>query len=212
GANEQMMVGLLHHRLGDERRRSNTLQRRNTAGSLLWSVHATGIELDDSVGVRQASIANARVFGVPFDDVHAGDHGIKRIGAAIQQSKRLFDARPIAAVLESVTVAGCDDHRPYRVALDRRSLGKDTLASETNGNARESTGANEVSPTDISHRNCLPSKGEVRGTSYNAWRRCSTTWPQAAACAAASSMALPPRSNGEAGNTPSAGWWCGDNM
>src|SRR5262245_10274095 len=38
GSNEQMMVSLVHHRLGNERRRSNTLQRRNTAGPLLRSV------------------------------------------------------------------------------------------------------------------------------------------------------------------------------
>src|SRR6476620_10798485 len=148
-----MMVGLLHHGLGDERRRSYALQRRNTASLLLRSVHAARIELDDSVGVRQASVADARVLGVPFDDIDAGDDSIERIGAGNQQPKRLFDTGALAAVLEPVAVARSDDDWSCRIDLDRGCLGVDALASQTCSNAGESTCANEVSPTDISHRN-----------------------------------------------------------
>jgi hypothetical protein len=81
-------------------------------------VHATGIELDNTVGVRETPVTNARVFRVALNDVDACDDGVKRIGAADQKAKRLFDARTSAPIFEVVPVARCDDDRPHSVALD----------------------------------------------------------------------------------------------
>jgi hypothetical protein len=81
-------------------------------------VHATGIELDNAVGVWETPVTNTRVFWVAFNDGDACDDGVKRIGAADQKAKRLFDACTITSILEAVPVARCDDDRPGRVTLD----------------------------------------------------------------------------------------------
>jgi hypothetical protein len=76
-------------------------------------VHAAGIQLHDTVSVRQTPKADARVFRIPFHDIDACDHGVERVGAADEQSKGLFDARSITAVLEPVPVARRNDDGSY---------------------------------------------------------------------------------------------------
>ena len=104
-ANEQMMIGMLHHRLRNERRRANTFQCSDTTGALLRAVHTAGVELDDTISVRQATKAHARVFRISLHDIDACDHGVEGIGSADEKSKGLFDTRSIAAVLEPIAVA-----------------------------------------------------------------------------------------------------------
>jgi hypothetical protein len=99
-------------------------------------MHATGIELDHAIGVREPPVPDARVFRVTFNDVDARDDGVKRIGAADQKAKRLFDARPIAPVFEAVPVAGCDDDRLQRVGLDGGRLGEEPITGQTRSNTR----------------------------------------------------------------------------
>jgi hypothetical protein len=81
-------------------------------------MHATGIELDHTVGVRETAVTDARVLWIAFNDVDACDDGVKWIGAADQKAKRLFDACAIAPILVAVPVAGCDDDRPRRAIPD----------------------------------------------------------------------------------------------
>src|SRR4029079_17172651 len=106
------MVRMIHHRLGHERRSANAFQRRDAACALLWTVHAARIELHNAVGVRQAAITDAVVFGIALHDVYACDERIEHVGAAGQESKGLFTARRGTAVLETVAVGRGDDDRP----------------------------------------------------------------------------------------------------
>src|SRR5437763_554846 len=107
------MVCVLHHRFGHERRGANTFKGRDTACTLLWTVHAARIELNDPVGVRQAAITDAVVFWIALYDVHACNEGVEHVGAARQKSKGFFNAGRRASVLEAVAVARRDDDRPH---------------------------------------------------------------------------------------------------
>jgi hypothetical protein len=129
-------------------------------------MHATGIELDDTVGVRETPVTNARVFRVALDDVDACDDGVKRIGGADQKAKRLFDARTSAPISEAVPVVRCDDDRLHSAALDGGWLGQEPIAGQTRSNTRKRTGSNEVSPTDTSHPISSSSKRAVLASDH----------------------------------------------
>ena len=79
-ADEQVVIGLVHHRLGHQRRGAHALEAGHAAGALLGPVHAAGVELHDAVGVGQAAVADAGLLGVELDDVHAGDHRVEHVG------------------------------------------------------------------------------------------------------------------------------------
>ena len=48
GADEQMMIGLIHHGFRDERRRTKAFECGHASGLLLRAVHAAGIQQDDA--------------------------------------------------------------------------------------------------------------------------------------------------------------------
>jgi hypothetical protein len=108
--------------------------------------------LDNTVGVRETAVTDARVFWVAFNDVDACDDGVNWIGAAGQKAKRFFDACTIAPILEAVPVARGNDDRPRRAILDGGRLGQDPIAGQTRPNTRNRTSPDEVSPSDTSHR------------------------------------------------------------
>ncbi len=56
-------------------------QARHRAGEVCGAVHAARIQLDHAVFVGQAAVTDGVVCGVFFDDVHAGDYGVERVGA-----------------------------------------------------------------------------------------------------------------------------------
>ncbi len=108
-AHQQVMVGLLHHRLGDERRCAHALERRHGAGLPLRAMYAGSVELHDAVGVGQAAIAHAVVLGIELHDVDAGDERVEHVGTLGEHGVGLLHASDRAAVLEAIAV-GRGDH------------------------------------------------------------------------------------------------------
>ena len=72
-AHQQVVVGVVEHRLRHPRGRAHALERGDAAGALQRAVHAAGVELDDAVGVRQPAVADVHLRRVELDDVDAGD-------------------------------------------------------------------------------------------------------------------------------------------
>ena len=131
GADQQVVVGVLHHRLRDQRGRAHALERGHPAGPLLRAVHAARVELDDAVGIGQAAVADARVLGIELDDVDAGDERVEHVAAAGDQPEGAGDAGLLAVVRVLVAVGRRDDDRPGpglqdgRRALDARRRDRD---------------------------------------------------------------------------------------
>ena len=110
-ADQQVMVGEIHHHLRHPGRRAHPFDFRDATGALLRPVHAAGVELHHSVGVRQTTVADTVVGRIELDDVDAGDQRVEDVGAADHLRERGLDAGLRAAVLELVAVAGRDDDR-----------------------------------------------------------------------------------------------------
>ena len=104
-ADEQVMVGVLHHRLGHERRRLTPSSAPTRARPLRRAVHARRVELHDAVGVRQPAVSDARVLGIELDDVDARDQRVEDVGAGHHLLEGGLDAGLRAAVPESMAVA-----------------------------------------------------------------------------------------------------------
>ena len=81
------MIGVLQHRVRDLGRRPHAFERRHAAGPTLRAVHAARIELHHALGVGQAAVSDARVLGIEFDDVDAGDERLEDVGAAVISRK-----------------------------------------------------------------------------------------------------------------------------
>ena len=90
------MIRVIHHRLGHERRRGDTLQATHGTGALAWSVHAARIELDHTFLVRKATQPNRLIFRVELLRVHAGEDRVERVSAGHDLVVGDFDAgRPV---------------------------------------------------------------------------------------------------------------------
>ena len=122
------MIGLIHHLLRDERRCAHAFDCRHASRALAWPVHAAGIELHDAVRIRQAAVADARLFGIELDDIDARDQCIEHVAPLRHHRKRLLDARHLTAVLELVAVCGGDHD------------GLDALLHDHGGRLRKSGG------------------------------------------------------------------------
>jgi len=112
------MVRLVHHRLCHVRRRTDPLERGDPAGAAFWTVHAAGVELDDTLGVGPAPVADARVLRVQLDDVDAGDQRIQHVVTSHDATKRQFDTGLGAPVTEPVSVGRRDDDWARCAAAD----------------------------------------------------------------------------------------------
>ncbi len=82
-ADQQVMVGLLEHRLGDERRRAHAFEGGDAAGALRRPVHAARVELHDAVGIRQPAVADAGVGRIELAEVDAGDQRVEHVAALV---------------------------------------------------------------------------------------------------------------------------------
>ena len=80
-ADQEVVIGDIHHLLRDLGRRSDALDGGDPSRALPGTVHAAGIELDDAVGVRQTAPADAVSVGIELDDVDAGDERVEHVGA-----------------------------------------------------------------------------------------------------------------------------------
>jgi hypothetical protein len=143
-----MMIGLLHDELRDGRRGPHAFERRHAAGALLGAVHARGIELHDTLGVRQSAVADAGVLRIELENVDAGDQRVEHVRAARDHGEGPFDRRLRAAVLVTVAVGGRDHDRLD--ALWRQHGGglREQRPRRGGGYTRGSGGSNEVAPIE----------------------------------------------------------------
>lgn len=159
---QQVMVGVLQHRLGHQRRRAHAFQRRHRARALAGAVHHGGVQRHHAVGVRQAAVADAVVLRVQLVEVDAGDDGVERVGAARHPRERGLNGRHRAAVAVLVAVAGGDHHRPRGGAhVDRGRAGQ--RSGKRRGHAGEGTGAHEIAPVDRVAHGMETGSGRRRG-------------------------------------------------
>ena len=99
------MIGGVHHRFGDEARHAHAFERRDPAGTLFRTVHHTGVELNDAVGVRDAPVAHAVLRRIKFEDVETSENGVQDVLAALDPEVSLLHRRSRAAVFEFIPVA-----------------------------------------------------------------------------------------------------------
>src|SRR5687767_14761993 len=78
-ADDQMMVSVLHHCFGNERRSAYAFERAHGARAFLWTMHHGRVELDDALRVWQAAVTDTVVEWIEFDDVDARDECIEHI-------------------------------------------------------------------------------------------------------------------------------------
>ena len=87
-----MVIGVVHHRLGHQRRRPHALEAGHRAGALLRAVHARGVELDDTVGVGEGAVADAGLERIELGNVDAGDERVENVLAFGDQPERPLTA------------------------------------------------------------------------------------------------------------------------
>ena len=90
-ADEQAVVGALHHDPGDGRGVHDVAERGDRAAAVGRAVHHGGVELDDAFLVGDAAVADGVVVGVGLDDRDAFDRGVERVGAGLDQLHGLLD-------------------------------------------------------------------------------------------------------------------------
>ena len=125
-AHQQVMVGVLHHRLRDQRRRAHALDAATAPARFIGPCMHERVELDDAVGVRQGAVADAGLERIELRDVHAGDERVEHVLALGDQPERTLHGVLRAAVLELEAGVVGDDHRAHR-ALDQ-DLGRRSRA------------------------------------------------------------------------------------
>ncbi len=86
------MIRVVHHRFGDERRSGDSLQRGDRACTARRTVHATGVQLDHAMLVRQPAQPHGLVIWVELLDVDTGDDRVERIRITDQHVVSPLDA------------------------------------------------------------------------------------------------------------------------
>src|SRR3990170_6157312 len=143
-----MMVGVFHHSLRHERRRADSFNCSDTSCTFLRPMHAAGVELHNTVGVRQAAVAHAGVLRIKFVDVDTRNQGVESIGPGRQTSERLLHARCSAAVPKAVSVPRGDHDRPDGTGPYGGGLAEDMLTSSSRCHASKDAGSHEVTSAD----------------------------------------------------------------
>ena len=109
--NQQVMVGDLEDLVGDVGGSPHSLDPRNPAGTPVRSVHAARVQLNHPVRVRAAAVADARVLGVEFDDVHSGNQALENVLALGHHAESAFHDDLVPAVFVAVPVPRGNHHR-----------------------------------------------------------------------------------------------------
>ena len=135
-ADEQAVVGPLHHQPGDGRGVHDVPERGDGAAAVGRAVHDGGVELDDALLVGDAAVADGVVGRVGLDDRDALDRRVERVGAGLDQLHRLLDG------LQAVGAG--DDHGPPRpdrprAARPRAAAAPRPAAAAADRNARRFT-------------------------------------------------------------------------
>ena len=127
------------------------------------SVHDAGVEFDHALFVRQPAVSDGSVLGIEFVDVDAGDDGIERIAA------RLEDLHGAGAGAQPVLAR---DHDRARTRLRRTaSCSGEQCRPRQHGTACESGFRWHRYPPScpISHSLCL---GHMRGDGSHSVGKC----------------------------------------
>ena len=112
GPDEQVVVGEFGHRLRDERRSADALERRDAPGPASGSVHAARIELDDAVRVGESAVSDPHLRRVVLGDVHARREGVEHILALDDAAEGALDGTLGSAVVEADPAEVGDDDGP----------------------------------------------------------------------------------------------------
>ncbi len=140
-ADEQHVVGVVHHRLRHERRGGDVLEAGHRAGPLRRPVHHARVELHDPFGVRQPAEPDRGVLGIELLDVDAGDDRVERIAAREEQ---------LAGLRDAPEAVGTRHHRRPTGRAETRAeprlepLGRRGRTGERSGGQRGGGGAEEV--------------------------------------------------------------------
>ncbi len=128
---QQVVVGHLHHRVGHERRRADTLESCDSVGPLLGAMHAARIELHHSVCVREPTVSNAGIGGIQLQDIHARNQAFENVFTLGNHPERSLDACLGAAVLVAVPVARRDHDRLPRLGGQHRRSRRQACSGRT---------------------------------------------------------------------------------
>ena len=119
GADEQVVVGLVHDQLRDLGRGADALETGHASGAPLGAVHAAGVELHHAVGIGEPAVAHGILFRIELEDVDSGDQGVEHVAPLRHEPPGQLDAGLLAAVPVPVAVHRGDHHRLDRGAADR---------------------------------------------------------------------------------------------
>ena len=121
---EQMVVGVLQDGFRHERWGADSFDRGHSTGALRGTVHAAGVELDDSLRVRKSAVADAHVERIELREVHSGDERVEDVLPFGDHAEGEGDSGLLASVLVHVAVSGGDHHRLYRLLQQQRGRGR----------------------------------------------------------------------------------------
>ena len=93
-ADQHHVTGVLHHGLGQQRHILDVAHAADRAGAPRWSVHAGGVEFDDTFFVREPAEPYAVVIGIIFLNFPDGDGGIERVLSALEHLVAVIDTVP----------------------------------------------------------------------------------------------------------------------
>ena len=83
-ADQHDVIGVIHDRLGHQRRRGDVLQRGDRTRPPGGSVHDGRVQGDDAVGIRTAAQPHRLVIGIQLLDVDAGNDRVERVGLVLR--------------------------------------------------------------------------------------------------------------------------------
>ena len=88
-ADQQVVVGRVHHGPRHQRRRPHAFERGHATRALPRAMHAARIELDHSFCIRQSAVPDAVVGRIKLADVDAGDERVQHVRCAARHQREL---------------------------------------------------------------------------------------------------------------------------
>ena len=120
---DQVVVGALRDRLGDQRGSAHAGDPRDGTGPTARAMHHRGVKFHHAVGVRQPAVADAGLLRIQLGDVGAGHQGIERVLTAGDAAEGALDGVLAAAVAELEAAEVGDDDRPAAADDGRGGIG-----------------------------------------------------------------------------------------
>src|SRR6266550_953533 len=107
-ADDQMMVRVIHHGPGNERRSADSFNGAYRACPFFWSMHTGRVELYDTFSVWQAAVANTVIQWIELHNIDARDNCVEHVLPLRDHREGFMDRGHVTAVFEAVTVRGRD--------------------------------------------------------------------------------------------------------